>query len=133
MHTSEFAPTSLPRIDYATINDDQAGHISEAMTLPENQDKYEVVFLPIDTPEARKAAAKEWADYTQAKGDVATSERGAVAVLSTRDESPEAFERLMEDHLNTPEFATHALMKVTLKADDSSVYDLMSSYHESKS
>jgi hypothetical protein len=132
-HISEFAPANLPRIDYSTVDDDQAGHISEAMTLPENIAKYDVTFIPIDTPEARRAVAEEWAAYQQAQGDAAAKERGAFAVFSSRDESPEALERNLEEQLFNPNprhIAVHALSKIVLKNPDASVYDLMRSYYE---
>ncbi len=131
MHISEFAPTDLPRIVYATVDDDQAGHISEAMTLAENQAKFDVSFIPIDTVEARRAAAEEWARYKQAQGNVSAQERGAYATLSSRDESPEAYEKILEKHIISPEhLAAHALLRVTLKTDGAKIYDLMRSYYE---
>lgn len=130
IYLSEFAPDDLPRIMYSVVDDDQAGHISEAMTLPENQANFDVSFIPIDTPEARRVAAEEWATYKQALGNVATKERGAVAVLSGRDESPERLEQSLEKHLNSPDFAAHALLKVILKNPKVGIYDLMRSYYE---
>lgn len=130
-HFAEFAPTDFPRIEYSTVDDDQAAHISEAMTLPENQARFEVTFIPIDTPEARRAAAEEWAAYQQAKGDVAASERGAYMVMNSRDESPEAFLRLIQKNLYSPRhIAAHALSKIVCKDKDASVYDLMRTYYE---
>ena len=114
IHISEFAPVEIPRIEYATLDDDQAGHISEAMTLADNQAKFDVTFIPIDTPEARLAAAEEWAAYKQAQGDMAAKERGASLVMSSHDESPEALAKLLEEHVYNPRYiAAHALSKLS--------------------
>ena len=131
IHVSDLAPTDLPRIEYATLDDNQAGHISEAMTLAENKTKYDVTFIPIDTPEARLAAAEEWAAYKQAQGDIAAKERGAYVVMSSRDESPEALAKLLEEHVYNPRYiVVHALSKIVLKTPEANTYDLMRSYYE---
>ena len=131
VYLSELAPIDLPRITYTTVDDDQAGHISEAMTLPENQARYAVDFLVIDTPEARRAAAEEWAAYEYARGAIEARDSGAFLVYSGRDNSPEALERVLEGHINSSTFAAHALVKITLKGYDATVYDLMRMYYES--
>lgn len=127
---SDLAPTNLPRVKYATVDDDQAGHISEAMTHPENQKKYDISFIPIDTPEARRIAAEEWSKYKRALGNIAAKEQGAFMVVSSRNDSPEALERLLDERINAIGSTTHALAKVTLKDPDANIYDLMRSYYE---
>lgn len=131
IHVSEFAPVEIPRIEYVTLDDDQAGYISEAMTLADNQAKFDVTFIPIDTPEARLAAAEEWAAYKQAQGDMAAKERGASLVMSNHDESPEALAKLLEEHVYNPRFAAHALSKIVLKTPNAKTDDLLRSYYES--
>ena len=132
IHLSDHAPTELPRIHYATVDDDQAAHISEAMTLEENQAKFDVSFIPIDTAEARHAAAEEWYAYKQALGAVAAKERGAYALINTRNESPEAIEKFLERQIPIPDFAAHALLKVTLKSKKAKIHNLMRSFYESE-
>ena len=131
-HFSDMAPDTLPHINYLTVDDVQAAFVSEAMALELNQARFDVAFIPIDTPDARRVAAEEWADYKQALGDVEARERGAAAVFSTRDESAEALEALLENRVlsSLRSFGVHALLKVTLKADDANTYELLRAYYE---
>lgn len=127
---SELAPDNLPLITYFITDYDLAGHMSEAMTSVENQAKFDLSYIPIDTPDARRIAAEEWADYKQARGDADARERGAYAILSSKDESPESFERTFEEFLVDPDFSVHALAKITLKTHDAETYDIMRNYYE---
>lgn len=134
IHVADFAPDQLPDIQYTRINEEQATHIRAAMELPENQERFDVTFLPIDTPEQRQAAAEEWAAYLQAKGDAKTKAAGAILVMSTRDETPEALRELLEDQDHVPggPFATHALWKVVKKQPGAQTFDLLQTYYDSK-
>lgn len=132
IHLSKNAPAELPRIDYFCVDDNFAAHISEAMTLDENKAKFYVEFIPVDTPEARRTAALEWAAYLAAKGNAETKRRGAYAVINGRDESPQALESFLERHLTlpTPDFPLHALSKIVHKTDTASSFDLARTYYE---
>lgn len=128
-----FAPETIPVVEYGMVDHEQAAHISEAMILPENQEKFEVSFLPVDTPEARRAVAEEWSAYKQALADIATREYGAVAYFSSRDDSPEAIEQHMEQHLEADSqgwLGAHAVSKVVIKVDGAKSIDLLKTYYK---
>ena len=103
------------------------------MESPECQADFEVELLPLSTPEERRAAAEEWAAYHQAVGQVRARELGAVAVLSSRDESAEALLSLLEDgdSENRNGFVASALLRVIKKNDEAEVIDLLRGYYDS--
>lgn len=131
-YVSAFAPDSLPALQYTRVNEEQAACIQAAMEDPENQAKFDIAFLPVDTAEERLAAAVEWAAYRQAVGQVNARDRGAILVVNSRDESPEALARLLagEDIEGGRSFVTHALMRVVKKNGKAQVFDLLRKYYE---
>ena len=133
-HVAAFAPDQLPNIEYARVNEEQVAHIRAAMDLPENQERFDVSFLPVEAAEQRQAAAEEWAAYLQAKGDARIKAAGAVMAMSTRDESPEGLRELLEDEDHVPGglFVTHALWKVVKKQPGAQSFDLLRTYYDSK-
>lgn len=133
-YIADFAPAELPDITYARVDQEQAACIEKAMELPENQTCFKVSFLPLETPEQRRAAAEEWAGYEQAKGQIDARERGAFMVVSTRDRSPNALLALLEDQDRIPvipfaPLVTHALVKVVKRRADTSIFQLMRGYY----
>jgi len=135
-YTAALAPAKLPDILYTRVDREQAAYIESAMKLPENRASFDVSFLPLNTPEVRRAAAEEWAAYEQAKAQVEARERGAFLVLTSRDYSSDAFLALLEDEDNIPEipfapFVTHALLKAVKLTDDADTYQLVRDYYDS--
>jgi hypothetical protein len=134
-YLAPLAPDDLPDFDYTRICFDDIEFVLRQMERPEQQANFEVTILPVDTPEQRLAAANEWAAYVQAKGQVEARKRGAVLMYSTRDESPEAYLRIIEDKENRDRpipyapFVTAAVLRVK-RLRDAGLYELFREKYE---
>jgi len=130
-YIAALAPSELPNISYARINAEQAEYVRRAMQDPENQRHFDVAFLPVTTPDQRRAAAEEWAGYEQVKGHAEAAEAGAVFIFNSQDRSPEAFVALLEDRDIKPEtpWVTYALLKVINRTPGISDYELLRNYY----
>jgi len=130
-YLAHFAPDNLPDIEYSRVNKAQADAVIAAMQLPENQGKFDITFMSVDTPEQRRTAAEEWAGYEQAAGQVEAKRQGAAFVITTRDRSPAYFERLMEDESlgEFGVFVTCAVMKIVIKTSGANTLDLFHAYY----
>lgn len=130
-YIAAFAPDDLPDIEYTRTDEVQAAHMRAAMELPENQARFELTFLTIETPEQRWAAALEWAGYLQAAGCVRARDEGAIFVTSSRDDSPEALLRLIEDcdREDVNGFVTYAVTKTVKKIRGVSTYASLRTYN----
>ena len=134
-HIAAFGQDSPPVAEYARINQEQAACVLAAMQQPQHQANFEVTLLPLDTPEQRWEAAVEWSAALQAAGDYKARARGAVAVFSSKDESPEALLRRFEDEplderVGGGVYVTHALMRYVRLKDGVSTYELFRDYYE---
>ena len=133
-YVASFAPTDLSDIQYIRVDREQADCVEKAMLLPDNQAKFEVTMLPVETAEQRQAAAEEWAGYKKADGNRETQVRGAILYVNGRDESPESMIRSLEnkdkDETKIPyaPFVTHALAKI-VKLDGTSPIRLFREYY----
>lgn len=93
--------------------------------------------MPLETPEQRRAAAEEWAGYEQAKGQTSAKKQGAALIYSSRDRSPEALLRKLEDKDVVPDYpvpggqlwVTHALFKVVKLNTAANSIDLLREYY----
>lgn len=133
-YIAALAPDELPDIQYVMVNDEQMACMQQAIEDPENQANFEVAFLPVETPEQRQAAAEEWAIYLQTKHQVSARNLGAFMTISSRDESPEAFVKLIESknpRPNSDTFVVAALSKIVKKNKDVSIFELLHEYYQS--
>lgn len=136
-YIAAFAPENLPDIDYGFINADQMGFVARAMEKPENQENFEVTFLHLQTQEQREQVTMEWAAYKQAKGQLEARNRGAFAVVTTRDQTPFSYLEMIEGRLLSeiesfsPPFVTMAVAKVVKLRGEMSTYELFREYYES--
>lgn len=134
-YLAPLAPEEIADTMYTRISADDIEFVESQMKRPVQQANFEVTILPVDTPEQRLAAANQWAAYVQDKGQIEARERGAVLMLNSRDESPEAFLRLIEDKENDERpipyapFVTGAVLRVK-KLRDVSLYELFPEKYE---
>lgn len=135
-YVADFAPDNLPDISYLRVSAGQLPFLIAAMELPEHQANFQISFLPIETPEQRKAAAEEWAGYEQAKGQVAARARGAFLVVDGKDRSPQYFLDRIEDKdgdstwIPYAPFVTAAVTKIVRLNPDADEYDIWKAYYE---
>ncbi len=120
-----------PPFEYSRATAEQVEYIREAMELPENQAKFDVVLLPLDTPEQIRAAAEEWSAH---ETEELKHGRG-VGEYGITDSSPEAYMRLLQDgdkgeRSSGGRLATHALVRMVRKTRQAHLYDLLRAYYE---
>jgi len=132
-YITDFSKHSLHHMEYTRVNEEQAEHVRSVMLTQDCRANFDVVLLPLTTPEERQAAAEEWAAYRQTVAHKRARDMGAVAVFDSRDDdnTPENLLALLENRgVEEGEgFVTHALMRVTRLTAGANTFDLIRGYY----